>query len=517
MDVALVLLLFFPSAISLASLLPTPAVARGSLSPRRSQVCSNNPKWEANRHLLESMPEIPVEATHGYMSNVELEQAIKEFSQKCGNISRTYSIGQSVNGFTLWVIEISDKPGIEEAEPAFKFIGNMHGDEPVGRELLLRLANWLCDNFMKDPLATLIVKKAHLHILPTMNPDGFTLKTRGNANNVDLNRDFPDQPETKAVMNWMRKQRFTASASLHGRRATAFPFFFCLASVGYSDEHTPLCRVYRADTLGRASMASHAEYLVFFCSGALVANYPWDGSRDSRKEYYACPDDKTFRYMANVYSLSHRNMSLSNEFPGGITNGASWYPIYGGMQDWNYIHGGCFELTLEVSDVKWPKADELETLWLFNRMSMLNLVAWTIKTGLHGRIVSSSTRQPLPASVTINGIDYKVNASEEFGDYHRMLAPAQSYEVTASMPGYQSKSTRIILLENEAMNLDFVLDPEELTGQDKLGRADFFKGLHLQVYLLASLILLLLYALVKRRQILKVFQHRHPRRVAPIP
>lgn len=33
----------------------------------------------------------------------------------------------------------------------------------------------------------------HLHILPTMNPDGFALRRRGNANNVDLNRDFPDQ------------------------------------------------------------------------------------------------------------------------------------------------------------------------------------------------------------------------------------------------------------------------------------------------------------------------------------
>lgn len=33
-----------------------------------------------------------------------------------------------------------------------QFIGNVHGDEPVGRELLLLLANWLCDNYGKDPL-----------------------------------------------------------------------------------------------------------------------------------------------------------------------------------------------------------------------------------------------------------------------------------------------------------------------------------------------------------------------------
>lgn len=33
-----------------------------------------------------------------------------------------------------------------------QYIGNVHGDEPVGRELLLRLANWICDNYEKDPL-----------------------------------------------------------------------------------------------------------------------------------------------------------------------------------------------------------------------------------------------------------------------------------------------------------------------------------------------------------------------------
>lgn len=46
------------------------------------------------------------------------------------------------------------------------------------------------DVFLK---ATLIVENVHLHILPSMNPDGFSLKRRNNANNVDLNRDFPDQ------------------------------------------------------------------------------------------------------------------------------------------------------------------------------------------------------------------------------------------------------------------------------------------------------------------------------------
>ncbi|XP_052306715.1 carboxypeptidase SOL1 isoform X2 [Populus trichocarpa] len=65
-------------------------------------------------------------------------------------------------------------------------------------------------------------------------------------------------------------------------------------------------------------------------------------------------------WQAYIVSRSHHKMSLSEEFPGGITNEASWYPIYGGMQDWNYIHAGCFELTLEISDNKWPNASEVK-------------------------------------------------------------------------------------------------------------------------------------------------------------
>lgn len=30
------------------------------------------------------------------------------------------------------------------------------------------------------------------------------------------------------------------------------------------------------------------------------------------------------------------------------------YPLYGGMQDWNYLHGDCLELTLEMNEDKWP-------------------------------------------------------------------------------------------------------------------------------------------------------------------
>ncbi|XP_044956926.1 carboxypeptidase SOL1 isoform X1 [Hordeum vulgare subsp. vulgare] len=470
--------------------LPTQAAARGGLDP--SPGIADRKHGSSSRSLLQDQPEITEEMVRGYMSNFELESAIQDFGRRCANISRTYSIGKSVNGSPLWAIEISDKPGQREAEPAFKFIGNVHGDEPVGREVLMQLAYWLCDNYLKDPLAALIVENTHLHILPSMNPDGFALRRRGNANNVDLNRDFPDQffpnnddikhrqPETRAIMNWIKQEHFTASASLHG--------------------------------------------------GALVANYPWDGSRDTRKQYYGCPDDKTFRYMASLYSQSHYNMSLSKEFEGGITNGALWYPIYGGMQDWNYIHGGCFELTLEISDVKWPKASELLVIWKQNKMSMLNLVASLVKTGVHGRIFAADTGRPIPGSLMVKGIDSKINASGSFGDYHRILAPGQSYEVVASMEGYRPKRTRV-MLGREATNLDFILDPDGAVRRTKplrndcgcscndnsnTGKPFLLREAYLWLYLLALFFLLALYLLFRRRMALRLAAHRHPPPKRPV-
>lgn len=162
------------------------------------------------------------------------------------NITNLYSIGKSVQNRDLWVLEITKHPGKHTPGiPEFKYIANMHGNEVVGRELLLLLAKYLCENYQSTTRITQLIDTTRIHLMPSMNPDGYEMslmndkrqmKGRENANDVDLNRNFPDQygisklnekaePETEAIMKWSKEIPFVLSANIHGGALVAnYPF-----------------------------------------------------------------------------------------------------------------------------------------------------------------------------------------------------------------------------------------------------------------------------------------------------
>jgi len=83
----------------------------------------------------------------------------------------------------------------------------IHGDEPAGPLAALRLLqenNWPTD--------------AEIFFLPCLNPAGFTLNKRENADGIDLNRDYrnPQAAETRAHIAWLERQpKFDLYLCLH--------------------------------------------------------------------------------------------------------------------------------------------------------------------------------------------------------------------------------------------------------------------------------------------------------------
>jgi hypothetical protein len=122
--------------------------------------------YDGRRRLL-----VGLDGSPGYHDNEQTHAWLQAFTTgRCGAISRMFSIGRSGRGRPLWVLELADHPGAHEAEPNFKYVANMHGNEPLGRELLLRHAQWLCNQYVgnsqPDPLAKVRATRAFCSAQP---------------------------------------------------------------------------------------------------------------------------------------------------------------------------------------------------------------------------------------------------------------------------------------------------------------------------------------------------------------
>ncbi|KAM6988121.1 carboxypeptidase D isoform 1-T1 [Tautogolabrus adspersus] len=389
---------------------------------------NNSPPVKPNK---KKRPVQPNEFRHHNFADMEL--FLRKYSSEFPSIAHLYSVGRSVEDRELYVMVISDNPTVHEhGEPEFKYIANMHGNEVVGRELMLNLIEYLCLNYGTDQEVTKLVNSTRIHIMPSMNPDGYEVamegevkgyRGRNNSNNFDLNRNFPDQfvtiteprqPETIAVMNWLKSIPFVLSANLHG--------------------------------------------------GSLVVNYPYDDDKKGRSQYSQSPDDKVFQQVSRAYSqenpVMHNGHPCEDLYPeeyfkDGITNGASWYNVPGGMQDWNYLNTNCFEVTIELGCVKYPMAKELPKYWEQNRRALLQFIH-QVHSGVKGTVSDINDGSGIPnASISVEEIDHNISTART-GDYWRLLAPG-TYSITASAHGYKPVRTYATVSSDGVEVVDFRL------------------------------------------------------------
>lgn len=363
----------------------------------------------------------------------ELHSLLRHYAASYPHQARVYSIGRSVRGVDLLVIEISDHPGLHKpGQPEVKLVGGIHGNEVVGRELSLYLIDYLLRNYQTLDGVRNFVNGVRLHIAPSINPDGYEdavegdcdgTKGRENANQVDLNRSFPDQfgrqdydhaePETTSVIRWTQSEPFVLSVALHG--------------------------------------------------GALVVNYPFDSNAISANQYSISPDDEIFRYLAKVYSTNHGQMktgkcadrctSGEDEFAfkdDGITNGAAWYPINGGMQDWNYLQADCLELTIETGCHKYPSSAQLAG-YLFENLNPLVKLIQSVHIGVRGFVFSPKGKPIENAVIVVEGIAKNVT-THKMGDYWRLLTPNMQYTISVHKAGYLSQSIKVFIEQLYTLN-----------------------------------------------------------------
>ena len=152
---------------------------------------------------------------NAYTQNQDILTGLQSLCDTYAHLARLTSVGKTAGGSDIFGIHISDNIDSSEAgEPFAKFVANVHGNEPVGRELLLDFASYLLENYETGETRH-IVDSLNIILVPAINLDGFNMASQGkcgghsgmlNKNNVDINADFDLngenlQPETQVGNN----------------------------------------------------------------------------------------------------------------------------------------------------------------------------------------------------------------------------------------------------------------------------------------------------------------------------
>ncbi len=369
-----------------------------------SYIVLPNPIEGANPEMAKSSRD--AKAWDVYPTYQQYLDMMTQFETNYPTICKVINFGSSVQGRQLLALKISDNVNTAEDEPEVWLTSSMHGDEVTGYVTTLRLADSILTTYATDARIANLVNNLEIYITPLANPDGtyhggnntVSGAWRGNANGIDLNRNYwdpadgqhPDgyawQVETIANMNFMAAHHFAFSVNFHG--------------------------------------------------GAEVVNYPWDTwSRLHPDDTWWQQVSRRFADTVHVYAPSGYLTDLQN----GITNGYAWYRVAGGRQDYMtyFMHGR--EATIEISNTKMPSAGTLPTFWVSLRKSLLNWMNEALY-GVRGVVTSATTGLPLAAKVTVMSHDAdssQIYTDPAVGDYHRMIAPGTwtlKFECAAYVP-----------------------------------------------------------------------------------
>uniref|UniRef100_A0A8C1J6M1 Si:ch1073-459j12.1 n=1 Tax=Cyprinus carpio TaxID=7962 RepID=A0A8C1J6M1_CYPCA len=419
---------------------------------------------------------------HNYL---DMEKLMKSISDECPNITRFYSLGKSFKGLEIYAMEITDNPGMHETgEPEFRYTAGYHGNEALGREILLMLMQYLCREYKDDnPRVRHLVDETRIHLVPSVNPDGHMKAfekgselgswTLGHwtEDGHDIFQNFPDlnnilwdaedkgmvpklipnhhlpipegilssngsvAVETLALISWMESHPFVLGANLQGgERLVAYPFDMRRLTKESEEMEKKLNS--RANRRKRQYEEEEEE----------PNPYLHIGYHQEMIE-----DQSLFRWLAISYASTHRTMTQT--FQGGchaddptgglgIVNRAKWKPIPGSMNDFSYLHTNCFELSIFLGCDKFPHQSELLREWEHNREALLTFIT-QVHRGIKG-VVRDKEGNPISnATVSVEGINHDVRTGES-GDYWRLLNPGE-YRVTARAEGY-SPFTRLCVV-----------------------------------------------------------------------
>jgi hypothetical protein len=151
---------------------------------------------QSNAPIKPGGPFVPPTAQNNGSALMTYEDVVKELMQlqaRSGGAMTLESVGKTVEGRELYIAKLGT------GAKRMWLQGRIHGNEPLGNDVALAVIKGLLSADRK------LLQEMSFWIIPMYNPDGAAHFWRGNANKVDLNRNWYrgnatsySEPESKA-------------------------------------------------------------------------------------------------------------------------------------------------------------------------------------------------------------------------------------------------------------------------------------------------------------------------------
>jgi murein tripeptide amidase MpaA len=108
-----------------------------------------------------------------YLNYEELTGALKAFAAEHPGLCELVSAGESREGRSIWLLEITNhRTGPAAEKPAFWVDGNTHAGEVTGSMCALYLIQTLLEGHGQNDLITRLLDEQTFYVLPRLSPDG---------------------------------------------------------------------------------------------------------------------------------------------------------------------------------------------------------------------------------------------------------------------------------------------------------------------------------------------------------
>lgn len=389
-------------------------------------------------------PQSAAQTQSQYFDPTEIAAMLAQIATDHPAITRVFSVGTTVQGRTIWGIEISNQPDSPEDEPAIQFNAQHHAREVATSHVAMDIVETLTNGYGSDPEITGWVDGYTTVVVPMVNPDGIQHVFNGTSSwrknrmaysciGVDLNRNYP------YLWGPGCGSSSTCGSDLYRGPASGSELE-TQAMISLQDQY-------------------HFVMATSYHSFGQFIDYPYacsNGSPSGQMPEHAVVHEMMHGVSDGIFAMDGTRYEVYSPVPFGGVNGddTSWY----------YAHRGVYAFIIEMGTAFEPPFSQVAGIVNQNRGGWRYMYDRLGKARIDVHVGDACSQFPIEAEVTLKEYAYDTGETARithlpYGRWTYLVPAHGTYTVRASRTGYLTREVSAPVADLP-VGVDILLEPE---------------------------------------------------------